>query len=282
MIMQGIFGTIPWSVMGNSMLYFKLTGMGDMESSILTSEGTVMGMFGNILGGLVADSLARRLGYHGRPLSAQITVAIGIPLVFLQFYGIPAGDGSFWAYFAIIAGFGLLGSWAQFGTNFPILSDIAPSRDRSKVMAWECALENSIANAIGPIFVAVLAERCFGYTFGKVDADGKSLHSATALVKAMTATICIPWVICFFAYTILHWSYPRDMKRAQEQAAKKRANSPEKTTIQEVAATGTATPIAEATEAVVLKANSEECPEISASVWSLSTWTYLIQTEDRH
>jgi len=261
MIMQGIFGTIPWSVMGNSMLYFKLTGMGDMESSILTSEGTVVGIFGNILGGLIADSLARRLGYHGRPLSAQITVAIGIPLIFLQFYGIPAGDGSFWAYFAIIAGFSLLGSWAQSGTNFPILSDIVPSKDRSKVMAWECALENSIANAIGPIFVAVLAEKCFGYSFGEVDADGKSLHSATALGKAMTATICIPWVICFFAYTILHWTYPRDMKRqAQEQAAK-RVTSPEKTTVQEVevAVSGTGTPVAEATETVDPEANSEVC-----------------------
>eukprot|EP00442_Polarella_glacialis_P003426 CAMPEP_0115123748 /NCGR_PEP_ID=MMETSP0227-20121206/47764_1 /TAXON_ID=89957 /ORGANISM="Polarella glacialis, Strain CCMP 1383" /LENGTH=537 /DNA_ID=CAMNT_0002526253 /DNA_START=91 /DNA_END=1704 /DNA_ORIENTATION=- len=267
MIMQGIFGTIPWSVMGNSMLYFKLTGMGDMESSILTSEGTVVGIFGNILGGLIADSLARRLGYHGRPLSAQITVAIGIPLIFLQFYGIPAGDGSFWAYFAIIAGFSLLGSWAQSGTNFPILSDIVPSKDRSKVMAWECALENSIANAIGPIFVAVLAEKCFGYSFGEVDADGKSLHSATALGKAMTATICIPWVICFFAYTILHWSYPRDMKRqAQAQAAKDRANSPEKTTVQEVAVSGTVTPVAEATETAVPEAKSEACPQISASI----------------
>ena len=141
MIMQGVFGTIPWSVMGNNLLYFKLCGLEDWEASILASEGTVMGMFGNIIGGMVADALARRFGYHGRPLSAQITVAIGIPLVFLQFYGIPAGSGSFGTYFALIAGFGILGSWAQSGTNFPILSDIVPASDRSKVMAWECASE---------------------------------------------------------------------------------------------------------------------------------------------
>lgn len=172
-----------------------------------------MGIFGNLLGGLVADSLARRFGYHGRPLSAQITVAIGIPLVFLQFYGIPAGEGTFGLYFAIIAGFGILGSWAQSGTNFPILSDIVPAQDRSKVMAWECALENSIANAIGPIFVSFLAESVFGYEFGEAEKTGQSIGSAVALGKAMTATICIPWLITLVAYTLLHWSYPRDMKR---------------------------------------------------------------------
>jgi len=56
MIMQGIFGTIPWSVMGNSMLYFQLTGMDDGHASVLSSEGTVTGMFGNLLGGVVADA----------------------------------------------------------------------------------------------------------------------------------------------------------------------------------------------------------------------------------
>ena len=40
----------------------------------------VMGTFGGLLGGVVADFLARRCGLHGRPLSAQFTVAVGIPL----------------------------------------------------------------------------------------------------------------------------------------------------------------------------------------------------------
>jgi len=221
MIMQGVFGTIPWSVMGNNLLYFKLCGLEDWEASILASEGTVMGMFGNIIGGMVADALARRFGYHGRPLSAQITVAIGIPLVFLQFYGIPAGAGSFGTYFALIAAFGILGSWAQSGTNFPILSDIVPASDRSKVMAWECAMENSLANAIGPAMVSSLAIGVFGYRFGEEELSGQSLSSATALGSAMALTICVPWMITLAAYTLLHWSYPRDMRRllAKQRAA---------------------------------------------------------------
>lgn len=130
-------------------------------------------------------------------------------------------------YFAVIASFSLLGNWAQSGTNFPILSDIVPPKNRSplahirwaewlvsffwvyppasssqlvldvclfirtktavktaegsldndakhsqfvsqgKVMAVECALENSIATLIGPLFVANLAN-AFGYQFGRV------------------------------------------------------------------------------------------------------------------
>jgi len=217
MIMQGIFGTIPWTVMGNMMLYFQLSGIDDGKASALTSEQPIAGAVGNLLGGIIADALALKCGYHGRPLSAQITVALGIPLIWLIFGGVPVGSAGFCVYFALIAAFGLLGSWAQSGTNFPILSEIVPASSRSRVMAWECALENSIANLLGPPVVTLLATKAFGYTFSDKDADGKDLASAAALGKAMQATICIPWVITLGAYTLLHWSYPRDVQRLELQ-----------------------------------------------------------------
>mmetsp|Transcript_22288 Transcript_22288/g.50764 ORF Transcript_22288/g.50764 Transcript_22288/m.50764 type:complete len:517 (-) Transcript_22288:185-1735(-) len=228
MIMQGIFGTIPWTVMGNMMLYFQLSGIDDSKASILTGEQPIAGAFGNLLGGYIADFLAGRFGYHGRPLSAQITVALGIPLVWLIFGGVPPGSMGFWAYFALIAGFGLLGSWAQSGTNFPILSEIVPAEARSRVMAWECALENSIANLLGPPVVTLLATKAFGYTFGDQDASGKDLHAAGALGKAMQAVICIPWCVTLAAYTLLHWSYPRDVKNLKARSKQVQASkSPE-------------------------------------------------------
>ena len=64
---------------------------------------------------------------------------------------------------------------------------------RGKVMAWECALENSIATLIGPVFVAKLA-LMFGYTFGEEEAEGTSLSAATALGQAMAADASDPTV----------------------------------------------------------------------------------------
>lgn len=224
MIMQGIFGTIPWSVMGNMTLYFQLTGMADRDAGILSAINSIAGMAGNVIAGYVADFLAGKLGYHGRPLNAQITVALGIPCIYLMFYGVPPGDGSVAIYLTLILTFGLLGSWAQSGTNFPILSEIVPSSARSRVMAWECALENSIANALGPVVVAALATNIFGYDFDKQqNADEvpavERLESARALGTAMTVVVCVPWLVCFCAYSVLHWSFPRDMKRMAQKAA---------------------------------------------------------------
>jgi len=226
MVVQGIFGTIPWTVMGNNLLFFKLSGLEDWQGSLLASEGTVVGVFGNLLGGFIADILAKRFGYHGRPLSAQISVAVGIPLIYLWFAGIPPGSDAavFGVYFTVIACFSTLGNWAQSGTNFPILSDIVPPQNRSKVMAVECALENSIATLIGPLFVANLAN-AFGYEFGRNEGESRDIPSAVALGQAMAATICIPWCVTFLGYSFFHISYPADMRRLKAQLEKEKASA---------------------------------------------------------
>ncbi len=97
---------------------------------------------------------------------------MGIPLVWRIFGGVPPGTVGFGACVALIAAFGLLGSWAQSGANFPILSEIVPAEARSRVMAWECALENSTVNLLGPPVATLLAAKAFGYTFGGQDASG--------------------------------------------------------------------------------------------------------------
>lgn len=218
MITQGIFGTIPWTVMGNMTLYFQLCGQSDGNASVLSGASTLCGAFGNILGGYVSDGLSRRFGLYGRPLNAQVTVSIALPMMFLIFYGVSPEHGNFWLYLALIVIFGLLGSWAQSGTNFPVLSEIVPASNRSRVMAWEGALEHSLASAIGPPLVALLAT-ALGYQFSEREAAGVSLSSARALGSAMAAVICIPWAVCFCAYTMLHWTYPRDVCRLQAHGA---------------------------------------------------------------
>eukprot|EP00929_Paragymnodinium_shiwhaense_P115864 TRINITY_DN85012_c0_g1_i1.p1 TRINITY_DN85012_c0_g1~~TRINITY_DN85012_c0_g1_i1.p1 ORF type:complete len:539 (+),score=112.71 TRINITY_DN85012_c0_g1_i1:62-1678(+) len=213
MIMQGIWGSIPWTVMGNQMLFFKLSGMDDHNATALSLEQLASGIFGSMIGGYVADSLAKRFGYHGRPLTAQITVAAGIPPVYFMYTGINPGEGHVWIYAALIAFWGLMSCWANSGVNLPILSEIVPSASRSRIMAWECALENSIANAVGPPVVALLATNVYGYEFGNQSEDGADLESARALGKAMTLVLVVPWVVCWLVYSFLHCTYPRDVRK---------------------------------------------------------------------
>eukprot|EP00913_Durusdinium_trenchii_P027871 g26133.t1 len=42
------------------------------------------------------------------------------------------------------------------------------------------------------------------------------------LVQALTLTCFTPWLICLIVYSLLHWSYPRDMKRVKQEKLKDR------------------------------------------------------------
>jgi len=217
MIMQGIFGTIPWGVLGLMTMFFQLSGLSDGEATILQTESLVVGIFGNTLGGIVADALARRFGYHGRPLNAQFTVAVGLPLITAMFYWITPGEGNIYIYFVLLFAWALLGCWAQSGTNFPILCEIVPSAKRCRILAWECCLENTVAGAITPFVVAAVSTH-FGYSFSQDNKDDPvaRIESAKALGKSMTLITIVPGICCFCVYSILHCTYARDVKRVEE------------------------------------------------------------------
>merc|ERR1712032_1193906 len=77
MVGQGVFGTIPWSVMW-IMTRFYLAGgaMARDQVALVTSLNPVWGIFGALLGGYICDFLAAKFGYQGRPLGAQVSVAL--------------------------------------------------------------------------------------------------------------------------------------------------------------------------------------------------------------
>jgi len=222
MIMQGIFGTIPWGVLGLMTYFFQLSGLSDGEATILQTEGLVVGTFGNMLGGYVADALARRFGYHGRPLNAQITVAIGLPIIVTMCYWIEPGQGNVYIYFSLLFAWSLLGCWAQSGTNFPILCEIVPAEKRCRILAWECCLENTIASLITPIVVTTVSLH-FGYNYDQSNSDDPvaKLESAVALGKSMTLITIVPGICCFCVYSILHLTYQRDVERMQRMTKEK-------------------------------------------------------------
>merc|ERR1712151_928093 len=70
MITQGIFGSIPWLVIGNLNLYARLCGFEQWTLFWLSAPG-LFGVLGGFLGGWVSDFLYKRMGPQGRPLTAM-------------------------------------------------------------------------------------------------------------------------------------------------------------------------------------------------------------------
>lgn len=220
MICQGIFGSIPWLVMGNLQMFMLLGGL-TKEQTIPVSAMGLFGVVGGFLGGVISDALTKVIGPRGRPATAMATVALGVPLMYTLYWGLAPWYTP--EYFTVLniciimAAFNVLANWAQPGCNFPILSQIVTAKDRNKVICWEMAFENTMANILGnnaPAFVI------WYLSLPPIDVDPfnpKNLDMAESLGLAQVFTICTPWVICFFIYSGLLWSFPVDLKRVQQE-----------------------------------------------------------------
>merc|ERR1719412_1187953 len=218
MITQGIFGSIPWQVIGNLNLYARLCGFAMSDLFWLSAPG-LFGVLGGFLGGIVSDYLAKKMGPRGRPLTAMLTVAMGVPLQFMMWYGIAPGSAlnNVWVFFVIQALFNLLANWAQPGCNFPVLGQIVTGKDRNKVLCWEMAFENTMATIIGsnavPLVINLLGSNDIKYE------EKQDLEQARALGTAQAIIVCVPWLICFAVYSGLLWSFPIDVERVQKEKA---------------------------------------------------------------
>merc|ERR1711953_241991 len=218
MIIQGIFGSIPWLVIGNLNLYARLCGF-EMWTLFWLSAPGLFGVVGGLLGGIVSDALVKKMGLRGRPLTAMLTVAMGVPLQFIMWYGISPGSelNNVWVFFLILALFNLTACWAQPGCNFPVLGQIVTGKDRNKVMCWEMAFENTMATIIGSNAVPLVI-KAFGSN--KITYNGQQdLEQARTLGLAQTVIICCPWLICFAVYSLLLRSFPADLKRVEKEMA---------------------------------------------------------------
>jgi len=123
---------------------------------------------------------------------------------------------------SLVVFLGLTASWCGVGVNLPILTEIVRPEGRSTILAWEAALESTFATILGNAMVGFLAETVFGYKLADAQGAGGGQHvadvaSRKALGKALTLTCFVPWIICWLAYTMLHWSYPADLRRVRRE-----------------------------------------------------------------
>mmetsp|Transcript_99 Transcript_99/g.250 ORF Transcript_99/g.250 Transcript_99/m.250 type:complete len:784 (+) Transcript_99:252-2603(+) len=216
-VLQGVFGSVPWNAMGFLTLYMQYCGLSDFLSSVAASCVLGAGAFGGMMGGILGDLLERLLGDHGRPLVAQLSVALGIPVTVSILHFVPREAESAPFFIGLVLLLGFVASWCSPGTNRPILCEMTTEDVRARTFSWLVALEGSSAALFGAPLVAFFAEKIFGYSpsDAKVSEmeEGARLANAEALARALTLIMVLPWTICFLIYGALHITYPRDKRR---------------------------------------------------------------------
>jgi len=213
--LQGAFGSIPWSALSFAILFFQNSGLTDFQASVTFSANIIGGGIGGVLGGWIGDRLSQWSQNHGRPLTAQISVVAGIPLIIGILCVVPREPSSFLTYFGLMLTFGLLASWCSAGVNRPILAEIVGRRDRSSVFAWLVALDGSFAAMMGAPMVGIFAENVFGYQSTRLSIAETPFalrdSNASALAQAMMCCTIGPWAVCFVFYSFLHLTYGPDV-----------------------------------------------------------------------
>lgn len=223
-VLQGCFGSIPMAVLDFLAMWFMYVGFTPTSTAFLTATFPLGAAAGNLLGGVIGDALSRWSKYHGRPLTAQISVGMGIPVVVALFLSIPRHPDHFYEYMGTLLTMGLVTSWCSGGVNAPILSQVVIDR-QATVFAWLVAVQGGAAYAIGAPTTAFLAENVFGYEkrhmhLGEVQKEevfhARQAKNAEALGSAMLWCTTVPWLICFVCYSFLHFTYKPDLLAARQ------------------------------------------------------------------
>lgn len=217
-VVQGVFGMVPWNALGYLTLFLQTAGVGSAEAAIVSTIGRATQGAGHLLGGYIGDACAARWPGHGRPLVAQISVLSGIPAVWLIFQVCEPGPDTFGWYCVIYGMFGLTATWCAAGVNWPIFTEIVPPESRSSIVAWDTALEGISGALLGNLAVAALAEHLFGYRLDIAAAALPSPENARALGRALACTTAVPFVLCLLIYSLMHWTYPLDRRRTAAAA----------------------------------------------------------------
>lgn len=213
-VVQGLVGSVPWNALTFQTMYFQMAGLSDAAAGAVATAGLVALCVGTLAGGFIGDFLERAWPVHGRPLTAQLTVALGIPFVWLTFWTVRTGPAAVWEYCALYAAFNLLASWCDTGAKRPILSQIVAPHDRGSIFAWDTAFEHACAALLGAPVVALLATNVFGYELKAPGADAAADPvKAEALGRAMMWVCTVPFAVCFLIMSVIHFTLPSDLMR---------------------------------------------------------------------
>ncbi|CAJ1419781.1 unnamed protein product [Effrenium voratum] len=208
LLLGGVVGCIPWSALSFLMMYFQNLGFSPSHAAALLTIMSVGRIFGSLLGGLLGDSLARRLPLHGRALVGQSSILLGMAPLYWVLCCYPHSNRSSAALSLSLFVFSLTAMWCNPGVDRPLWAELVPADCRGKIIGWWKAVAESCGTIFGGPLVGYISVALLGYQPSKS-------HNAESLGWAMAVCTMLPWAVCFCCYSAIHFTYPRDCPRKE-------------------------------------------------------------------
>ncbi len=209
-ILQGISGTMPWVVMSVYFINWMVGQLGySNQISLNDPQGSAPLVFAiivigagisNFMGGIIGDRAEKISPKYGRTVIGQFSVFTGIPLMYVLIS--QGGKMPFLWFFALAAVTALLIGWPGRGAKEPMMQAVVPPEMRSSAYSMVNFIEGSLSAFAG-------------WTAGII-AD------SIGLTNALLWTIPFPWLICFIAFSLFYFTYPKDAERVRVLMARRR------------------------------------------------------------
>ena len=194
---QGLAGSMPWVVMGLMFITWLVNVRGLTEASASVAfAGIVVGtVISNIIGGFLGDWAESKNPKYGRTIIGQISIFSGIPLTYILFTQTDNWPFGLLVVLCLITA--LLISWPGKGAKEPMMQGVVPPELRGTAFAMTTFIESGFA-ALVAYFAGWLADR-IGFT------------------EALVWTVPVPWIICFFLFSLFYFTYPKDFAKLRAQ-----------------------------------------------------------------
>ncbi len=200
-LIQGIFGSTPWVVLGTFMITWLVDdrGYSEAQAPVIFAAIVVGTALSNLVGGYLGD-LAHRLDErYGRIVVGQLSVLGGVPTSYLLLQ-------REWPLMQLV-GFAFLTAfvvgWTGQGAKDPMMQAVVPPEQRGTAYALMRAFENGIS-AFSVILAGVMADRM-------------------GLTGTFFWLVSVAWLICGLVWFGLYRVYPREAARLRAQMAARRA-----------------------------------------------------------
>jgi MFS family permease len=217
---QGL-GAFPWS--GNSflILWFQRMGISEDIAVVIFAAVGIGAALGGLIGGIIGDRVTRLnvcgVGEkYGRIITAQYSVALGIPFSCALLLGIPR-DKAYWWVYALVGGLmGISIAWPP-ANNAAMQSDIFPQRLHAMSFAIQYWFEGTIASfcpwVIGLLDTGVFEGEDLTPPGGQTEWNSFGLDRKILALNAMANSIAVVDVV-FWGVTMpffigMYFFYPR-------------------------------------------------------------------------